>query len=211
MTELEHRLTDDYKASVGNIEGSILGNVTINNVAIFKRDTPDKPAISTGKVVLEYNLLRLLTRKFEVTQLTVTKPHINVKPNADGSVNLAHVFTKTTTQDSPKFDFAIEHIECNNGTIDYVDAQRDIHIEITGVSIDVEGPLNTWKHEGKLRIGEGSFTFNGSKTPIDRFEADFQILATGSQLDRLQLNFGNSRMVAAGQLPHSSTRKPLGN
>ena len=207
VTELEYRLTDDYKASVGNIEGSILGNVTINNVAIFKKDTPDKPAISTGKVVLEYNLLRLLTRKFEVTQLTVTKPYINAKPNADGSVNLAHIFTKTTTQDSPKFDFAIEHIECNNGIIDYVDTEKDIHIEITGVSIDVAGPLNTWKHEGKLRIGEGSFTFNGSKTPIDRFEVDFQILATRSHFDIFRLDFGNSRLVAAGQLPHRSTGK----
>ncbi len=213
-TELGYLLTDDYTANVGDIEGSILGNVTINGVTISKNDAPDEPVISTGKVLLEYHLLGLLTRKFEVTQLTVTKPRIGAKSNTDGSLNLTHIFKgnttqdENTTQDAPKFTFAVERIKCNNGIIDYIDTQRDIHIEITGVSIDVEGPLNTWAHKGELRIGGGRLSFNGSETAIDNFEVDFQLLANRNTLDKLELAFGNSSLAITGEFPHRETGTP---
>ena len=207
-TELEHLLKDGYTANIGDIEGSILGNVTINSVTIAKNDASDEPVISTEKVVLQYRLLGLLTRKFEVTQLTVTNPQIAAKPDTDGNPNLAHIFKGNTTQDSPKFAFAVKRIQCNNGTIDYIDTQRDIHIGITGVSIDVEGPLNTWRHKGELRIGRGSLTFNGSETAINNFEVDFQLLANRSTLDKLQLEFGNSSLEVTGEFPHPETERP---
>lgn len=207
-TELEHLLKDGWTANIGDIEGSILGNVTIHSVTISKNDAPDEPVISTEKVVLQYHLLGLLTRKFEVTQLTVTKPRIAAKANTDGDLNLVHVFKNNTTQDSPKFAFAVERIACNNGIIDYIDIQRDIHMEITGVSIDVEGPLNTWMHKGELRIGSGSFSFNGSETAIDNFEVDFQLLANRNTLDKLQLEFGNSSLAVTGEFPHRETGTP---
>ena len=207
-TELEHLLKDGYTANIGDIEGSILGNITINNVTISKNDAPDEPVISTEKIVLQYHLLGLLTRKFEVTQLTVTNPRIAARSDTDGNPNLAHIFKGNTTQDSPKFAFAVKRIECNNGTIDYIDTQRDIHIGITDVSIDVEGPLNTWRHKGELRIGRGSFTFNGSERPINNFEVDFQILADRSTLDKLQLEFGNSSLEVTGEFPHRETEMP---
>ena len=207
-TELEQLLKDGYTANIGDIEGSILGNVTINSVTISKNDAPDEPVISTEKVVLQYHLLGLLTRKFEVIQLTVTNPQIAAKSDTDGNLNLAHIFKVNTTQDSPKFDFAVERIECNNGTIDYIDTQRDIHIRITGVSIGVEGPLNTWRHNGELRIGRGSLTFNGSETVINNFEVDFQLLANRSTLDKLQLKVGNSSLAVTGEFPHPETEMP---
>ena len=209
-TELEHLLTDDYTANIGDIKGSILGNVTINGVTIYNRDTPDEPVISTEKAVLEYHLLGLLTRKFEVTQLTMTRPRIAAKSDTDGNLNLAHIFKfkENTTQDSPKFAFAVERIECNNGSIDYIDTQRDIHIEITGIAIDVAGSLNTWRHKGELKIGSGHLSFNGAETAINNFEVDFQLLANRNTLDKLQLEFGNSSLAVTGEFPHRETGTP---
>ncbi len=218
VTEIEYLLTEDYMASIGDIEGSILGNVTINDITISKNDAPDEPVIATQRVVLKYRLLGLLTRKFEITQLTVTKPRISAKSNTDGSLNLARVFkgnptqdseeTGKTTQDTTEVAFAVERIECNSGIIDYIDTQRDIHIEITGVSIDVEGPLDTWRHKGELRIGSGSLSFNGSETAIDNFEADFQLLANRNTLDKFQLEFGDSNLAVTGEFPHRDTGMP---
>ena len=218
VTEIEHLLTDDYTANIGDIEGSILGNVTIKGITISKNGAPDEPVISTESVVLKYHLFGLLTRKIEITQLTVAKPRIGMKPNADGSLNLAHVFkgnttpdseeTGKTTQDSSKFTFAVERIECNDGSIDYIDIQRDIHIEITGISIDVAGPLGTWRHKGELRIGSGSLSFNGSETAIDDFEVDFQCLANRNTLDKFQLKFGNSSLAVTGEFPNRETGTP---
>ena len=201
-TELKNRITNDYKASIGKIEGNILGSVSIKSVEISKEN---KPVISTRKVVLKYNLFGLLTRKFEATELQVDKAEIHALRNSDGDLNLAHILREQTTQDSPQFGFVVEHIKCENGTINYVDPQRNFDARIDGISIDVNGPLNTWNHHGIFKIKSGSFRINGTETAIDNFDANFQILASGSKLDRLQLKFGDSNLEVTGGFTQRET------
>ena len=61
-------------------------------------------------------------------------------------------------------------------------------------------PLNTWKHNGTFNIKSGRFSFNETETAIDKFDADFQILVSGSKLDKLQLEFGNSNLTVTGRV-----------
>ena len=206
-TELQNRIDDTYTADIGKIEGNILGNVSVESLEISKEN---KPVISTGRVVLKYNLLGLLNRKFEVKALSVDTPQIHAKHNSDGSLNLSNIFREetsggNTSQARPQFDFAVELIEFDKGTIAYTDTRRNLDISIKGVSINVSGPLSTWNHEGTFRIKSGSFGFNGAETAIDNFDADFQILASGSTLDILQLEFGNSNLMVTGEFNHGET------
>ena len=206
--ELKNRMDDTYTANVGKIEGNILGSVSIKNVEISKEN---KPVISTGKVVLKYNLLGLLTRKFEVKELQVDTPEIHARRNLDGNLNLSDIFGDQTTQDptqsqaSPQFRFAVKYIKCENGTINYIDTQHSLDIRMDGITIEVEGPLNTWQHEGTFEIKRGSFTVNGAETAIDKFNADFHILASGSTLDELRLEFGASTLAVTGEFTYRET------
>ncbi len=207
-TELKNRLTADYTISVEDIEGSIFGNVTVKNVKIAEISEADEPVISTRSVVLKYNLLRLLSRKFEVTELIVDTPEIRAKPDRNGELNLSNIFLEdSSSEDAPQFSFAVEKVHLKDGKIDYTDTQRDLEISLEGITVDVKGPLDTWDHDGEFKIEAGSFTFNGYKMPIDTFEAYFQILATRNRFDIFRLDFGNSRLVAAGQFPHKTTGK----
>ena len=215
-TELRNRLTDDYTISIGKIEGSIFGNVTIRNIKIAEVSKTDEPVISTQKVVLKYNLLQLIARRFEVTKLIVDDPEILAKTDPDGKLNLSNIFRKDPSRkeedpsrkDTPQFSFAVEDVQLNRGKIDYTDTQRDLAISVQGVTLMLKGPLDTWNHDGNLRIDAGSVTFNGSEAPIDTFEVDFQILATHSELGRLQLEFGNSHLDITGHFPRGETGAP---
>ncbi len=210
-TELKNRIDGTYTANVGKIEGNILGSVSIRSVEISKEN---KPVISTGKVVLKYNLLGLLTRKFEVKELQVDQPEIHARRNTEGDLNLSDIFGDQATQDppqsqdSPQFRFAVKYIKCENGTIDYIDTQRSLDLRIDGITIEVEGPLNTWQHEGTFEIKSGSFTVNGAETAIDKFNADFHILASGSTLDELRLEFGDSTLEVTGEFTYGETDPP---
>ena len=212
-SELESRITKGYTADVGDIKGSIFGNVTISGVKISKEG---EPVISTKSVVLKYNWLGLLTRKFEVKELTVNAPEIYAKHDPDNTLNLSNIFREDPSSeedpssDAPQFSFAIKNVELNRGKINYKDTQRDLEISVQGVKLTVEGQLDTWDHQGHLRIEAGSFTFNGSEIPIDKFEVDFEILATRNRLDRLLLEFGNSKLVFDGSFPHPSPGKYWG-
>ena len=201
-TELKNRITGDYTANIGKIEGNIFGSVSIKSVEI---STENKPVISTGRVVLKYNLLGLLTRKFEATKLQVDKAEIHARRNSDGDLNLGHIFKAQTTQGSSQFGFAVAYIECKDGTIDYVDPQRNFEARIDGIYIEVKGPLDTWKHNGTFKINSGSFRVNGAETAIDKFDADFQILASGSTLEKLRLEFGDSDLEVTGGFTRRET------
>ncbi len=208
--ELQNQITDGYTAEVGKIEGNILGSITIENIAIAEKDAQNPPIISTGKVTLIYNLFGLLTRTFEVKQLKVVRPEIHVVRESDGSFNLEDIFkTRKTqgpaeTEDSSQFDFAAEYIRFGNGTITYIDAEQDLRIGIQGISIAVNGRLNTWDHKGVLNIRSGGVRFNGTEMEIDDFNANFVILANGSRLDNLQLTFGNSELRVKGGFTHEA-------
>ena len=197
--EIGNRITDGYTADIGKITGNILGSVTIGSVSISKKAEPNPSVISTRKVVLKYNLIGLLVRRFEVKNLEVFEPQIHVMRAADGSLNLTHILKKQDApQDSSAFDFTAGSIKLNRGRITYLDAQQDLRITINDISIRVNGALNTWNHDGNLRIGKGSFTFNGTETAINNFDADFVLLADGSRVEDFYLTFGDSELRVKG-------------
>ena len=139
------------------------------------------------------------------------RPEIHAKHGSDSTLNLSNIFQENpSNENTSQFSFAVEKIQFKQGTIDYVDTQRNLDINVQGITLTVDGPLDTWNHKANLRIDAGSFTFNSSETLIDKFEVDFRILATRSQLDGLQLDFGNSKLDVTGQFPHRSTGKPWG-
>ena len=201
--ELKNRIKGDYTASIGKIEGNIFGNVSVESVEISKEN---KPVVSTGEVILIYNLLGLLTRKFEVKELRVDNPQIQAKHTPGESLNLSNIFRKSpSSKDTPQFGFAVELLQFTEGTINYIDAQRNLNITINGISVEVEGPLNTWKHDGTFKIDTGSFTFNGSETAIDNFDAQFSLLANRNELENLHIKFGNSDLRVTGGYTHGET------
>ena len=106
--------------------------------------------------------------------------------------------SKTAPQDASSFDFAAGSVRLNRGGITYLDAQQDLHIAINDISIRVNGALNTWDHDGNLRIGKGSFTFNGAETAINNFDADFVLLADGSRIEDFYVTFGDSALRVKG-------------
>ena len=215
-TELRNQITDDHIVDVGNIEGNILGSVSIRSLSISKRGEPDPPIISTGKVIFKYNLFGLLNRKFEVRHLEVTAPRIHAVRDADGNLNLEQIFEQPTpqkpseSQGASQFDFAAGRIKCKRGAIAYVDAQHDLRLGINGITIDVKGELSTWDHKGTLEIDSGSITFNGAEKAINDFSADFVLLANAKstpnapvilgELNNLLLTSGNSELKVTGEL-----------
>ena len=201
-TELKNRIDTNYRVNVGKIEGNILGSVSVKGVEISEEN---EPVISTGRVVLKYNLLGVLARKFEVKALQVDKAEIRALRNTDGDLNLTHLFTEQDGQGDAQFDFAIELLQLTDGTIGYTDTQHNLDVRIDGIHIEVKGPLNTWKHNGRFEIEGGSFTINGTETEIDTFDANFQILANGSTLEKLRLEFGDSTLEVTGGLTREET------
>ena len=127
-----------------------------------------------------------------------------MKQALNGNINLSNIFHENPPNEEPsQFSFAVEAIHCEGGTLNYFNSQQNLDVTIEGISIDVAGPLNTWKHTGTFKIKSGRLAFNGAETEIDNFDANFQILASGSKLDKLLLEFGNSNLRVMGEFNHA--------
>ena len=199
--EIRNRIDAGYTVALGDMTGNLLTGVKIADVAVFQSGgTRDEAVLSLRELVLKYRLLGLLHRKFEVTALEISKPQVQAEVDATGTLNLTQLFSPSA--DIPRlrgsgsrWTVAVQRVRCSDGTLRFIDNQRNLSIAMAGLSVDIQGPLNTWNHRGRLSISDGSVAFNGAKKPITAFEADVRIVASGGELRQLRLNVGNDTVL----------------
>ena len=198
--EIRNRIDAGYTVALGDMTGNLLTGVKIADVAVFKTGgTRDEAVLSFPQLVLKYRLLGLLRRKFEVTALEISKPQVQAEVDATGRLNLTQLFSwnasDSTQEENDAWAVAVQRVRCSDGTLRFIDNQRNLSILMAGLSVDIQGPLNTWNHEGRLSISDGSVAFNGAEKPITAFEADVRIVASGGELRQLRLNVGNDTVL----------------
>ena len=199
--EIRNRIDAGYTVALGDMTGNLLTGVKIADVAVFKTGgTRDEAVLSLRELVLKYRLLGLLHRKFEVTALEISKPQVQAEVDATGRLNLTQLFSwnasdSTQEENEPLWTVAVQRVRCSDGTLRFIDNQRNLSILMAGLSVDIQGPLNTWNHEGRLSISDGGVAFNGAEMAITGFEADVRIVASGGELRQLRLNVGNDSVL----------------
>ena len=207
--EIRKRITDTYTVNIGEITGNVLTGVKVDNVVVFPKggNPSDAAVLSLRQLTLKYNLFALLFRKIEVTALEISQPRLYAEVDAGGTLNLTELFRlskesqgvlpRATDQAASGWTFAVQRVRCSEGTLRFLDRQRNLDIAITGVTLSVQGPLNTWNHQGAFSISDGSIAFNDAAMAITRFDADFLIAASGGELTQFQLNVGNHSVLEA--------------
>ena len=207
--EIRKQITDTYTVNIGEITGNVLTGVKVDNVVVFPKggNPSDAAVLSLGQLTLKYNLLALLFRKIEVTALEMSQPRLYAEVDAGGTLNLTELFQlskesqgaapRTTDREASGWTFAVQRVRCSEGTLRFLDRQRNLDIAITGVTLSIQGPLNTWNHQGAFSISDGSIAFNDAAMAITRFDADFLIAASGGELTQFQLNVGNHSVLDA--------------
>ncbi len=208
--EIQEQITSEYIVHLGKIQGNILRGVHIEGIRVVTAEE-QSDVISTGEIVLKYNLLALLRRKFVVTALEVSEPWIHAVVSENGTFNLTQIFRPRSPETDSQFRFAVKQVHCQGGVIRFAMIKQNLEIAIEGVSLELKGPLNEWHHTGKFAIKTGSLRIGRSShvtqtklpgeltTTIERFKADFLLSTSGNQLKELFLKFGNSALKIRGE------------
>lgn len=81
--------TLDLPVEMGNFSVNILSGVQIDNFNIKNSaDFPEGYSVKTESIVLKYNLLSLLQKNFNINEIQILHPDINLLQKADGTLNL---------------------------------------------------------------------------------------------------------------------------
>ncbi|MCY4401783.1 MAG: hypothetical protein OXD54_04330 [Candidatus Poribacteria bacterium] len=200
ITALEDQINEDYEVKIQKLRGNVLTGVVVDDFSIVDTKSTELPILSTEQIILRYNILGLLRRKFLVTEFEIEGPKVVVVRQSDGQVNLMHLLQKpesdSATESDNDFAFAISNFKVNGGEIYFVDKEKQFEVSIPEIEVKLSGKLDKWDHSGSFSIGKGNITLNGVEMPIERIHGVKFALATNSEeLQPLQLQIGNSLIV----------------
>ncbi len=194
ISAIQQQISNDYEVSLDKLSGNILTGVEARNFTLKKSDSEKPPILFTQKIILKYNILGLLRRKFLVTALQVDSPTVNVVRTEDGVLNLAQVINKDDSKSQSSFAFAISKIQLNGGAIHYTDIEQKLELNLPRIEVNLAGQLDKWEHTGKFSIGQGYLTINGYELPIEQIkDMQFAISTASAEIsESLKLQIGNS-------------------
>ena len=198
--------TDTYRAKLEsqlsqalNRDVTIAGDINIKTFPVLKVETgavtlanpdgfPEGKFMDIEAMSAKVRLLPLLSKRVEISGVTLQSPNIRLEKQADGRAN----WVGKEAEDKPEveagpfkrdgrfteYDPALTLLRIENGNIQYVDAAADQNYEVADINLDLRAPgLNK-----KLSL-DGDLVFDGLKTSIDASidsPADFlNGLATG--------------------------------
>lgn len=204
---LETRLTNGFGTDIklGRLTGNPLYGLRIEDVTIADKNGPEKTIISVEELLIDYKVLKLLSKTLAIKKLTLQKPVINATVDEQGSINLAELIPTTTESEAnTSLLLQAKEIELVDGHIYYNDRLRDISADISGVHLNLSGPFSPWNHEGKLAFRNATVKVNDIEKRIETFDADFHFTAESGQLERLRLEMENSWLQARADVNFKS-------
>ncbi|MCH8294046.1 hypothetical protein IH992_23440, partial [Candidatus Poribacteria bacterium] len=196
-------------ARIGRISGNILTGLNIQGFEIADGKSQNPPVVSIDEVGFRYKLWGLLVGKFLVSNLNIKRPEINAYIQPNGKLNLTELIPEKKAS-SVKFPFrsAFSRIKVENGIINFADNNQNLKLTISGLYINIKGPLDKWKHRGDLEVRDGSFELNGIETQIDELKTEFEFLEDEGELKELRLATGNSTLIISGKASHLKEKSP---
>jgi len=166
---------------IGGIDIGIFSGVTLNDLRVQKKETPDD-FISVGLVVLNYKLLALLTGDIVIDRVIMEEPRIEVVRFADGSFNFSDLTGNTDSKPAEKKAAANETDQSSGGK---VDSPLDLLIKKASISggelIFVDRSHNS---NAPYRYSFSQLNFDASDITLEKaFPIKFSAQLNGSQID----------------------------
>jgi uncharacterized protein involved in outer membrane biogenesis len=160
-------------------------SLQLDGLAIYRdRGSMDKPAAALDRAKASVRLLPLLSKKLEISAISLLRPQLNIIKEADGRVRVDGVNPKpagkpgpaTTEAAAAPVDFLVNRIRVEDGQIGYLDRSsatptsirvRDLDILLKNISLKPDEPVD---FEGRVALfgAQQNFDIKGRvrmKTP----------------------------------------------
>ncbi|HNQ47198.1 MAG TPA: DUF748 domain-containing protein [Syntrophorhabdus sp.] len=162
--------------------------VVVRGFAIKEKETSET-ILSFEEFFIDIHALSIFKRAIILSKVSLTKPYIKVIRNEDGSYNWSDLVEKTSEGPSPPakkskpVQFSINNIVVSGGTIDFLDAPKEVFHEVTDLNLAVPFVSNMKYHvqtfiqpRFSALINDDPFTIEGKTKPFaDSLETVFDI------------------------------------
>ena len=198
---IENQIDSKYNVDIDRLSGNIFTGVEAKDFRIREKNVDIPPILTTSEIVLNYDFFGLLRRKLVISGLEINNPEFNLRRNAEGKINLTQVLQESSQESDSSFTVDISTVNVKTGKINFIDEKHNTYFNLPDITLKVDGKEKESGHSGKLIFGKGSFSIDGKELSIDTLgkEIQFNLLATGGNLQEHHLKFGNSDLILSGE------------
>ena len=134
----------------GTADASLLPMPSLVFTDVRVGGTPDKPMMQVDRFAVRIELIPLITGTFNVVDMAITRPRLQVTVGADGTPDWLRRSEASETLDPDAVK--LERVDISDGSIDYHDERTGRSVALTGINaaVDARSLLGPWKVEGGL-------------------------------------------------------------
>lgn len=179
-TGLDLKVNGDVRVSVFPGSAITLRQVGLKGASSRGSGVADEP-LTVEELTANLRLLPLLMRRYEIADVTLQDPRINVKRNADGRSNWSTIIETLARTIKPGVDSPVSfsEIRIKNGVLTYQNDDREIAETVNGIDLSLAWPSISrsfaatgqfnWRNElvdGSLSITDFIAALSGDRSGI---------------------------------------------
>jgi AsmA protein len=151
--------------------------VSLHNV-VLKSDGDADPALSVDVIKSNLRLVPLLMRRFEIADVTLVRPRVDVAGRAAGGSNWTPLIAELVRSVKPGVNTSLSfsEVKVQDGTLTYHDDSRNIVETVTGANMSLAWPSIT-----RSFAATGEFDWHGARVDGSLSMSDFVAAMAGER------------------------------
>ena len=176
-TGLDLKVDGDVQVSVFPGSSITLRQVGLKGSGSRGGGVVDEP-LTVAELTANLRLLPLLMRRYEIADVTLERPRINVKRSADGRSNWTPIIETLARTIKPGFDSPVSFSEIliKDGVLAYQNDARNIDETINGIDLSL-----AWPSISRSFAATGEFDWRGERVDGSLSITDFIAALSGDR------------------------------
>jgi hypothetical protein len=186
------------KVDFGEISGSLLENITVNDVRIDFEAAPQNYRLAKIKQVgVYYNINNLWNRVWRLDSLTLIEPVVILRSDSTGKLLVPSLEGEKTSKQSSRRSVAIDHVRLTQGRFQWFKYPSVYYVD----SINVLGAGSMYDSVLTVSIDSLALTSPRQSLRIRELHLDLSLVGGIIDLDSLYLVTDSSKLVGNGSYP----------
>ncbi|WP_040302016.1 AsmA family protein [Afipia clevelandensis] len=176
-TGLDLMVNGDVRVSIFPGSAITLHQVGLKGAASRGSGIADEP-LTVGELTANLRLIPLLMRRYEIADVSLLNPRINVKRGADGRSNWSAIIETLARTIKPGVDSPVSfsEIRIKDGTLTYQNKARGIAETVSGIDLSL-----AWPSISRAFAATGQFNWRGEAVDGSLNIADFIAALSGER------------------------------
>jgi translocation and assembly module TamB len=164
----------------------------------------EAPLVQADQLMVRLKIISLLRKKFDLNEIVIRHPVVNLLVERDGSTNLPVPPKSNSNSSTNLFDLGIQHVLLSHGEIYYNDVKTPLDAELHDLQLEINSGLMGKGYDGTVSYRDGRLQYGNMKPLPHGLKASFNATRSEFTLKPLVLTVASSTIQLDGNIRNYS-------